>query len=45
MDHTTRASTSSASSARLVDVLVPVALNRARRYGQPANETDQLAAR
>jgi len=29
MDHATHASTSSASSARVVDVLVPVALNQA----------------
>src|SRR6266568_606455 len=35
MDHTTRASTSSASSARVVDVLVPVALNQAYSYRVP----------
>src|ERR1700694_400476 len=32
MDHSTRSSTSSASSARVVDVLVPVALNQAYSY-------------
>src|SRR3981189_1230264 len=35
MDHATRASTSSASSARVVDVLVPVALNQAYSYRVP----------
>ncbi len=35
MDHSTRASTSSASSARVVDVLVPVALNQAYSYRIP----------
>ena len=35
MDHSTRASTSSASSARVVDVLVPVALNQAYSYRVP----------
>src|SRR5450432_2528642 len=35
MDHSTRASTSSASSARVVDVLVPVALNQAYYYRVP----------
>ena len=35
MDHSTRASTSSASSTRVVDVLVPVALNQAYSYRVP----------
>src|ERR1700719_4415041 len=35
MDHVTRASTSSASSTRVVDVLVPVALNQAYSYRVP----------
>ena len=35
MDHAIRASTSSASSARVVDVLVPVALNQAYSYRVP----------
>src|SRR5882672_8831807 len=35
MDHATRVSTSSASSARVVDVLVPVALNQAYSYRVP----------
>src|SRR6476620_8821511 len=35
MDHATRASTSSASLARVVDVLVPVALNQAYSYRVP----------
>ena len=35
MDHATRASTSSASSTRVVDVLVPVALNQAYSYRVP----------
>src|SRR6202051_3060494 len=35
MDHATRASTSSLSSARVVDVLVPVALNQAYSYRVP----------
>src|SRR6195952_4198947 len=35
MDHSTRASSSSASSARVVDVLVPVALNQAYSYRVP----------
>src|ERR1700742_2212092 len=35
MDHSTRASTSSLSSARVVDVLVPVALNQAYSYRVP----------
>src|SRR3984957_5382728 len=35
MDHATRASTSTASSARVVDVLVPVALNQAYSYRVP----------
>src|ERR1700755_2013107 len=35
MDHSTRASTSSASSTRLVDVLVPVALDQAYSYRVP----------
>src|SRR5216683_3014827 len=35
MDHSTRASTLSASSARVVDVLVPVALNQAYSYRVP----------
>src|SRR6476661_6351104 len=35
MDHTTRASTSSVSSARVVDVLVPVALNQTYSYRVP----------
>src|SRR5712672_185848 len=35
MDHATRASTSSAASARVVDVLVPVALNQAYSYRVP----------
>src|SRR5258705_980239 len=35
MDHATRASTSSASSARVVDVLVPVALNQTYSYRVP----------
>ena len=35
MDDSTRASTSSASSARVVDVLVPVALNQAYSYRVP----------
>src|ERR1700687_3230245 len=35
MDHSTRASTSSASSTRVVDVLVPVALNHAYSYRVP----------
>src|SRR5467141_763819 len=35
MDHTTRASISSVSSARVVDVLVPVALNQAYSYRVP----------
>src|SRR6202022_3853738 len=35
MDHSTRASTSSASSARVVDVLVPDALNQAYSYRVP----------
>ena len=35
MDHATRASTSSASSTRVVDVLVPVALNQTYSYRVP----------
>ncbi len=35
MDHSTRASTPSASSMRVVDVLVPVALNQAYSYRVP----------
>src|SRR5580700_1469916 len=35
MDHSTRASSSSASSTRVVDVLVPVALNQAYSYRVP----------
>src|ERR1700726_3489274 len=35
MDHVTRASTSSASSPGVVDVLVPVALNQAYSYRVP----------
>src|SRR5437773_6080706 len=35
MDHATRSSTSSASSTRVVDVLVPVALNQAYSYRVP----------
>src|SRR6202165_4582445 len=35
MDHSTRGSTSSVSSARVVDVLVPVALNQAYSYRVP----------
>src|SRR5438067_4126488 len=35
MDHATRSSTSSASSTRVVDVLVPVALNHAYSYRVP----------
>ncbi len=35
MDHSTRSSTSSASSTRVVDVLVPVALNQAYSYRVP----------
>ena len=35
MDHATRTSTSSASSTRVVDVLVPVALNQAYSYRVP----------
>src|SRR6266853_3988098 len=35
MDHTSRASTSSVSSARVVDVLVPVALNQTYSYRVP----------
>src|SRR3979409_50095 len=35
MDHSTRASTSAASSTRVVDVLVPVALNQAYSYRVP----------
>src|SRR3982074_3288927 len=35
MDHATSASTSSAPSARVVDVLVPVALNQAYSYRVP----------
>src|SRR6202049_4094524 len=35
MDHSPRASTSSASSTRVVDVLVPVALNQAYSYRVP----------
>src|SRR6201985_387198 len=35
MDHSIRASTSSTSSARVVDVLVPVALNQAYSYRVP----------
>ena len=35
MDHSTRASTLSALSARVVDVLVPVALNQAYSYRVP----------
>src|SRR3981189_2828599 len=35
MDHSTRTSTSSASTARVVDVLVPVALNQAYSYRVP----------
>src|SRR6267154_6067832 len=35
MDHSTRASTSSVSPARVVDVLVPVALNQAYSYRVP----------
>ena len=35
MDHSTRASTSSASSTRVVDVLVPVALNQTYSYRVP----------
>src|SRR5450756_2670856 len=35
MDHFSRASTSSASSTRVVDVLVPVALNQAYSYRVP----------
>src|SRR5947208_15898753 len=35
MDHSTRQPTSSATSARVVDVLVPVALNQAYSYRVP----------
>src|ERR1700685_583263 len=35
MDHSTRAGVSSASSTRVVDVLVPVALNQAYSYRVP----------
>src|SRR3979409_1984213 len=35
MDHSTRTSTSAASSTRVVDVLVPVALNQAYSYRVP----------
>src|SRR5260221_1966414 len=35
MDHSTRQTTSSASSTRVVDVLVPVALNQAYSYRVP----------
>src|ERR1700755_2355769 len=35
MDHSTRSSSSSASSTRVVDVLVPVALNQAYSYRVP----------
>src|SRR6202142_2161486 len=35
MDHSTRASTSSPASTRIVDVLVPVALNQAYSYRVP----------
>src|SRR4029079_6470861 len=35
MDHETRASTSSAATTRVVDVLVPVALNQAYSYRVP----------
>ena len=35
MDHTTRTSTASASATRVVDVLVPVALNQAYSYRVP----------
>src|SRR3954462_9170626 len=35
MDHSTRVGTSSASSTRVVDVLVPVALNQAYSYRVP----------
>ena len=35
MDHSIRASTSSASSTGIVDVLVPVALNQAYSYRVP----------
>ena len=35
MDHSTRPTTSSASSTRVVDVLVPVALNQAYSYRVP----------
>src|SRR5260370_35057079 len=35
MDHSIRASTSSVSSARVVDVLVPVALNQTYSYRVP----------
>src|SRR5258707_2752333 len=35
MDHATRTSSSSASSTRIVDVLVPVALNQAYSYRVP----------
>src|SRR3954451_14730404 len=35
MDHATRSSTSSSSSTRVVDVLVPVALNQAYSYRVP----------
>src|SRR3954462_3046135 len=35
MDHSTRSSTSSATSTRVVDVLVPVALNQAYSYRVP----------
>src|SRR6186997_2154837 len=35
MDHATRTSTASASSTRVVDVLVPVALNQAYSYRVP----------
>src|SRR6202042_1448577 len=35
MDHSTRAGNSSTSSARVVDVLVPVALNQAYSYRVP----------
>src|ERR1700760_1848546 len=35
MDHSTRATSSSTSSARVVDVLVPVALNQAYSYRVP----------
>ncbi len=35
MDHATRSSTSKTSSTRVVDVLVPVALNQAYSYRVP----------